>query len=108
MTSHRQDLLEEALKITTTERNADYGPPTQDFDRTARFWSILWEHKLKPGEHIDPHEVALAMDLLKTSRLVWSSAKRDSWVDKAGYAACGFECVVSEFDIPQGTSDLNE
>jgi hypothetical protein len=33
---------------------------------------------------------------VKISRLMWTPAKRDSWVDIAGYAGCGFECAVNE------------
>jgi hypothetical protein len=34
--------------------------------------------------------------LLKTSRLAWTPTKRDSWVDDAGYAGCGYECALEE------------
>jgi hypothetical protein len=30
------------------------------------------------------------------SRLMHSRQKRDSWVDLAGYAGCGYECAVEE------------
>jgi len=33
---------------------------------------------------------------LKVSRLSWRPDNPDSWVDIAGYAACGFECMISE------------
>jgi len=88
--------IREAEKLITGDRNNAYGEPHQDFDRTARFWSIYLEHKLKPDVRLDPHDVALMMDLLKTSRLVWSPGRYDSWVDKIGYAACGWECAVLE------------
>lgn len=34
--------------------------------------------------------------MVKLSRLMWTPAKRDSWVDIAGYAACGLECALHE------------
>jgi hypothetical protein len=34
--------------------------------------------------------------MVKTSRLMHSRAKRDNWVDVAGYAGCGYECAVEE------------
>jgi hypothetical protein len=42
---------------------------------------------------IDTWDVAIMMNLLKISRLSWSPTKEDHWVDAAGYAACGAECV---------------
>lgn len=88
--------LYEAVRLITRDRNNTYGPPTQDFDRTARFWTTYLETKLKPGAAIEMHDVALMIDLLKTSRLVWAAGHFDSWADKAGYVGCGWECVVAE------------
>ena len=36
-----EDVLEEALRITSGDRNASYGPPDQDFQRTAAMWSAM-------------------------------------------------------------------
>jgi hypothetical protein len=43
---------------------------------------------------LDPHDVAIMMMQLKHSRLSWSPTKEDHWIDLAGYAACGWDCVV--------------
>lgn len=85
------DILEEALNITRGSRNASYGPPDQDFRRTAGMWSALFAAKLREGETFEPRDVALAMILLKTSRET-HQRKRDNWVDIAGYARCGSLC----------------
>ncbi len=85
----RSQLLEDADMLVNGDRNNDYGPPTQDFSRTAALWSIYLDGK----RMLDAHDVAVMMILLKVSRLSWSPNNRDSWVDIAGYAACGFECV---------------
>jgi hypothetical protein len=45
------------------------------------------------GVPIAPHDVAAMMAMLKLSRIRWSPGKRDSWVDLAGYAACGWDCA---------------
>ena len=83
------DVLEEALELTTGDRNAQYGPPHQDFARTAKMWSALFEMDFTPAE------VAMAMICLKLSRET-HQAKRDSWVDIAGYARCGWICREHE------------
>jgi hypothetical protein len=83
-----EDVLEEALRITRGDRNAQYGPPDQDFRRTAAMWSAL------KGVAFEPREVALFMVCLKLSREV-HQRKRDNWVDIAGYARCGSLCSGS-------------
>lgn len=88
----RAQLLREAEQITVGSRNATYGSPTQDFERTAALWSVYLE-RLDP---LSPHDVAAMMVLLKISRLVHSPNHRDSWLDLAGYGACGWECVATE------------
>lgn len=114
--SHRRDLLEEAISLIDGDRNADYGDPIQDFRRTGNYWSghlagVLERKARDAGVEVpadvmqlvetivDPHDVAIMMDQLKTSRLAWSPHKRDNWTDKAGYTGCGYDCVVRENDV---------
>lgn len=92
--SERASLLDEAKGLVAGDRNNSYGPPTQDFDRTAQMASA-WGFQVG-GEPLKSHHVAIFMILLKTSRLRWSPRKRDSWTDTAGYAACGVECAIEE------------
>lgn len=79
------DILEEALRITKGDRNASYGPPDQDFQRTAQMWSAI------KGVPFEAREVAMFMVALKLSRET-HQRKRDNWVDIAGYARCGSLC----------------
>ncbi|WP_461522016.1 DUF6378 domain-containing protein [Porticoccus sp.] len=80
-----EDVLEEALRITSGDRNAQYGPPDQDFERTAGMWSAFL------GHDISKSDVASMMIMLKCSRNTHQK-KRDNWVDIAGYARCGAIC----------------
>lgn len=86
--TYKADLLDEAKRLVCGDRNAQYGDPTQDFDRVAAMWTALF------GRTFTNHEVAMAMACLKLSRLTHSPDKADSWADLAGYAACGYECTV--------------
>ena len=86
-----EDILDTAARITRGDRSASYGPPDQDFRRTAGMWSALFAAKLKDGVTFEPRDVALAMILLKASRET-HQRKRDNWVDIAGYARCGSLC----------------
>jgi len=96
----RAQSLSRAMGYVCGDRNASYGPPTQDFKRTADMWNAFG-FRFVMHEHAEPqpivsHHIANAMILLKQSRLAWQPEKQDSWDDTAGYAACGHECVVEE------------
>lgn len=85
----RAELLDEAKALVTGDRNHQYGPPHQDFQKTADVLSALgWSVNGRP---VQAHHVAVAMIAVKLARLTWSPGKRDSWTDIAGYAACGHE-----------------
>jgi len=116
----RSELLEEAANIVDGDRNVDYGDPIQDFSRTGKYWGIHvasivarrlnlmgFTDKDEINYHtimgmletiIEPHDVAIMMMQLKHSRLAWSPEKIDHWIDAAGYAACGWDCVEREND----------
>lgn len=83
------DVLDIAARITRGDRQASYGPPDQDFRRTAEMWTAL------KGVQFEPFEVAQFMIALKLSRLRHSK-KRDSVVDIAGYARCMDVCYTSD------------
>lgn len=102
--SNRGDLLNEAIGLIDGDRNSQYGDPIQDFRRTAAFWEeyLAGIVEARGGLELKPHDVAVMMDLLKISRIAWSYEKRDSWADLAGYAGCGWDCVVRQDDDPDG------
>jgi len=85
-------VLQEADALIHGSRNAAYGPPSQDFQRTADMWTGLLQYKLKDGERIRAQDVAWMMICLKASRAQHGD-KRDDYVDAAGYAGCGWQCV---------------
>lgn len=76
--------LEEALRLTTGDRQNSYGHPTEDFSRTAGMWNSLLSLQRRP---ITPEEVGMMMVLLKLSRQQ-NKPKRDNLVDAAGYINC--------------------
>lgn len=90
--SDREHLLLAAVEAVTKQRNNEYGPPTQDFDRTAALWSVLFRNKIG-DQDFQASDVAVAMIALKLSRITWSPEKMDNWLDVAGYAGCGWECA---------------
>lgn len=74
--------LSEAYGLVNGDRNADYGHPLDDFQRSADMWSNIL------GTEVTAEQVALCMIAVKVSRLSNDIEKRDSWVDIAGYVEC--------------------
>ena len=93
----RADVLHEAADLITGDRNAQYGPPTQDFQRSADAMTAMG-YRANLDQPIRPNDVAILVALVKISRLQHSPEKRDNWTDLAGYAGCGYECAVTEND----------
>jgi len=79
------DVLIEALELTTGDRQNQYGSADQDFARTATMWSAL------KGVEFTTEDVASFLICVKLSRNT-HQAKRDNYVDIAGYARCGDLC----------------
>lgn len=88
--TERQVILDTAMGLVLHDRHVDYDAPIVDFTRTAAMWSAY------TGHEFSPHDVAVLMVLVKVSRLATSPQKLDSWVDIAGYAACGGEVRPGE------------
>lgn len=74
-----------------TDRQAKYGPPSKNFANIAALWQAHLRGRY--GElatlTIDAADVAVMSALIKVARLAETPDHEDSWVDLAGYAACG-------------------
>lgn len=81
----RAGILAEATRITTADRNAQYGEPEDLFARIAAYWT----HHL--GQPVTATDVAVMMTLLKIARIEANPGHADSWIDAVGYLACGAE-----------------
>ncbi len=84
------NILEEAIDITTHDRNDMYGPPENNFKRIADYWDVHIQHKLELCQQrnelfkIDKYDVPMMMWLFKTAREEYQH-NRDSLVDIGGY-----------------------
>lgn len=83
----RVQALREAASIISNDRNKSYGGPEENFDRIARLWSMLF------GIPFSNEDVSMAMIAVKMARYINrdSGFQRDTWIDIAGYAGCGYE-----------------
>jgi hypothetical protein len=101
MTTPRRALLLQAADTIDGDRNETYGGPESSFSTIAELWAsyleaIGWTPPTSPGG-LAPHDVAAMLALLKIARIANSGGThKDSWLDLAGYAACGWETV----DVP--------
>ena len=82
----RVEALREAARIISGERDRQHGKPEDNFKRIAKIWSVTL------GIEITNEDVAMMMVGLKVARYASKSGfQPDTWVDIAGYAACGYE-----------------
>lgn len=91
----RADILHAAEKCVCGQREQDYGTPEDNFETIAELWETYLRHACVDeagGVYIDANDVAMMMALLKIARIAAGGGKADSWIDLAGYAACGAEC----------------
>lgn len=88
----RADCLHEAEKCVCGKREQDYGKVEDNFSTIARLWAVYLKAAIPGLEiEIDPVDVAMMMSLLKIARIATGTATADSFIDLAGYAACGCE-----------------
>lgn len=90
---NREECLKEAYNITNGARDKQYGKPEDCFNRIARLWGAYYG-----GIVFTPEDVAVFLALLKIARIRNDATKEDSWIDLAGYAACGCECATKGND----------
>ena len=94
----RAAVLEKARACVCGEREEDYGSPEDSFGCIAELWeAYLRAACIAPDAvvKVTPTDVAMMMALLKIARVGTScvGGTADSFVDLAGYAACGAECA---------------
>ncbi len=94
MTSRRETCLNTALRYVTKDRANAYGTPEDNFGNIAAIWNEQGYRRFDQyGEpcKITATDVALMMVGMKLARLKFNPTHDDSWIDIAGYAACGMD-----------------
>lgn len=95
------DILNEAIKVVGG-RGKSYGRPEDNFQRIATLWTAHFANRYGLDLEVDVQDVAMMMALMKIARLQNDPNHHDSWVDTAGYAACGGELA----SIANGREDF--
>lgn len=94
--SSRSDILDQAKKCVCGQREQDYGTPESNFQLIADLWNGYLGFMDHPQDQIRATDVAMMMALLKIARIRNGGGSGDSFVDLAGYAACGGEIYYGE------------
>jgi hypothetical protein len=90
----RAEILDKAKECVCGNREADYGSPERSFQAIADLWTAYLVNRTETfnGQPvIFAKDVAIMMVLFKMARLATGRFKADSWIDAAGYCACGGE-----------------
>jgi hypothetical protein len=85
---NRGDILDEAKRLTSTDRQDTYGTPLVNHQRIAALWSVYLEKEVKA------HDVALLMALVKIARLMATPSHLDSAIDGAAYFSIAGEIAT--------------
>jgi hypothetical protein len=91
----KHELLDIA-KEATADRGLNYGRPEANFDRIAARWRVHLLNRFGVDLAIDGASVSMMMIDVKLARLENYAGHLDSWVDLAGYAACGAEIATKQ------------
>ena len=86
----RAAILQRAAECVCGQREQDYGSPEQNFQKIAVLWTAYYGSR---NDGFNPVDVAMMMALLKIARIT-AGGTEDSFVDLAGYAACGAEIAA--------------
>ena len=82
--------MDEAKRLTATDRQDIYGDPYINHKRIADLWSVYLE------KEISASQVALCLCLVKVARLIQTPNHEDSIIDLAAYTAIYGEINDSE------------
>jgi hypothetical protein len=82
---NRGKILDEAKRLTQSDRQSAYGDPLINHQRIADLWSVYL------GNKVTPSQVALCLCLVKIARLMETENHLDSFIDLAAYAAIAGE-----------------
>jgi Domain of unknown function (DUF6378) len=87
VTPNRTDVLDEARRVITQDRQDQYGEAEDSFGSIAQMWTAY------KGVPFTSFDVSMMMTLLKVARASSNPKHVDNLVDICGYAALASEMV---------------
>ena len=82
--------LKEADTLISGQRHKDYGDKTKNHNNIARLWSAYLD------VHVEAHDVAILMVLLKIARTKLGDVSKDTYTDMSAYGAIAGEIKFKE------------
>lgn len=95
----RKQILDAAEKCVNGGRDEQYGSPEDSFSGIAHLWEWYISERCVDGTgtvDITGADISAMMALMKIVRIAHSPEHQDSWIDLAGYAACGGEIATGD------------
>jgi hypothetical protein len=80
----KESMLDEAKRLTSNDRQKNYGHPKDNFKRIADLWNSYMINRFNPESIISVEDVAWMMVLLKIARDL-NKPTKDNLVDSIGY-----------------------
>lgn len=87
---NRAEILADADRCVSRDREAEYGSPKECLGLTAELWGSYLAQPLRA------EDVAQMMALLKIARARTGVPKPDTYVDQAGYSALAGELAMEQ------------
>ena len=82
--------LSEAIRLSGTDRQKDYGDKVENHSNIAKLWSAYLDIP------VTAHDVAILMSLLKVARTKLGAVSKDTYVDMSAYGAIAGEIKFKE------------
>ena len=82
--------LSEAIRLSGTDRQKDYGDKVENHNNIAKLWSAYKDVE------ITAHDVAIMIALLKVARTKIGSVSKDTYIDMSAYGAIAGEIKFKE------------
>lgn len=99
---NRANCLKKADECVNGKREQDYGKAENNFETIGLLWGVYLRaahpdlKMVMAINGIDAKDVSMMMSLLKIARIASPTATEDSFIDLAGYAACGCEIATDK------------
>lgn len=99
---NRATCLKKADECVNGKREQDHGKAEDNFYDIGLLWGVYLRaahpdlKMVMAINTIDAKDVSMMMALLKIARIANETATEDSFVDLAGYAACGCEIATEK------------
>lgn len=84
-------------------RSALYGATEDSLTHIAHLWHSYIQNRFGRTAGLDTRDVIAMLLLMKVTRCTYSPSWLDSWLDIAGYAACGAETNCS--NLPENRNE---